>query len=270
MAHTERCVNEQSNAVQAEQDRTFRGRSVVLGVPFDRLTLSGAIDRIVQWTRTDRSYLVVTPNPEIVEAARRDPQLMDILHRADLSLADGVGIVWAAKRVGNPVPERVTGIDLFLGLLERAPVEGLRIYFVGGRPEVVSAAAATARQRYGADVVGYHHGYLTTALEEPLLADIRRKRPHLLFTGMGSPRDQMWCMRHRDALGPVVCIGVGGSFDVLAGKVRRAPIVWRKLRLEWLFRLVQQPSRWRRQLLLPLFVWHVLTGAGSAPENAEE
>lgn len=249
-------------------------RVEILGVAVDRVSLDEAAARVEALVagpaaagregRQGPARLVVTANPEILFAARTDPELAAVLEGADLVTADGVGVVWAARRLGRPVPERVPGIDLMHRLLARSADRGYRVFFLGARPEVAARAAAAARERHpGLFVAGVHHGYFGPEAEEAVAAAVRAARPDLLFTGMGAPRDQKWVWRHREALGPVVAVGVGGSFDVLAGAARRAPRWMQRLGLEWFYRLVRQPSRWRRMLALPRFAWAVLR---SSPE----
>lgn len=237
-------------------------RASILGVAVDRVSLDEAVARvegfIADFARDGRTRLVVTPNPEIIYAARTDGELAAALREADLSLPDGTGVVWAARRLGEPVPERVAGIDLMERLLALSARRGYRVFFLGTRPEVVARAAEVARRRYpGLAVAGYHHGYFGPEEDGAVVAAIRSARPDLLIVGMGSPRDQTWLWRHRGDLGVPVGLGVGGSLDVLAGVVRRAPRWLQSLGLEWLYRLLRQPRRWRRMLALPRFVWAV-------------
>lgn len=203
--------------------------------------------------------LVVTLNPEIAMAAQRDPALRLAVESADLVVADGIGLVWAAAMTGRKLPGRVPGVELLEGLLADAARLGLRVFFLGARPEAVAEAARRAVARFpGLPLVGYHHGYFRPAEEEHVLATVRAAKPDLLFAGMGAERELKWLFRHRERLGARVAMGVGGSFDVLAGRLRRAPAWVRRLHLEWLFRLVQEPGRWRRQAVLPRFAWRVL------------
>lgn len=231
------------------------GRVEVLGVPFDRVTLAGAADRVEGFMAGGRPSLVVTPNPEVVMAARGNPTLMEALRGAALAVADGVGIVWAARRVGLPVPERVTGADLLTVLLERCARGGYRVFFLGARPGVAERAAARARDMHpGLVICGTHDGYFSPDEDPLVISVVRQARPHLLVTAMGFPRDQLWAWQHLPELGVPAVIGVGGSLDVMAGEVVRAPVWMRRLGLEWSYRLLRQPSRARRMLALPRFV----------------
>lgn len=239
-----------------------RDRVDVLGIPVDRVTMDEAVARVEVFlrdhVRDERSRLVMTPNPEIIHAARHDRELKAALQGADLSLPDGTGVVWASRRLGRPAPGRVTGVDLLDRLLALSADKGYRVFFLGTRPGVLDRAVDSARERYrGLQVAGSHHGYFSPAEEAAVVAAVRAARPDLLFVGMGAPRDQRWLWRHRDVLGVPVAMGVGGSFDVLAGVVPRAPGWVRAANVEWLYRLARQPRRWRRMLVLPRFAWAV-------------
>ncbi len=206
--------------------------------------------------------VVLTPNPEIIMAARGDAELTAALREADLSLADGIGVVWAARALGNPVPERVTGVDLLELLLGHLARRGGGVYFLGGRPGVAEEAAGRARARWpGLRVAGCHHGYFGPNEAPAVAAAVAGSGADLLVCGMGFPRDQKWLRRWREGLGVRVAVGVGGALDVLAGRVRRAPAAWRRLHLEWFHRLLTQPWRWRRMLALPRFCLAVLAEA---------
>lgn len=234
----------------------------VLGVGVDPLTLDQAVQRVVALVEAGRGGLVVTPNPEVIVVAWDDLRLRAILNAAEVAVADGVGVVWAAGRLGTPVPERVAGYDLFRRLLAVAARHGYRVFFLGGRPGVADAAARRARDAFpGLEVAGTHHGYFRPAEEPDVVEAIRAAHPDLVFVGMGVGRQEHWMGRNRSRLGKSVLMAVGGSLDVLAGVVRRAPAAWQRLRLEWLYRLLRDPARWRRQAAtLPRFVWAVLAG----------
>lgn len=264
-----------------------RQRVIVLGLPVDPLDAGAARAAVLDLVRTHpgpppeygdagdagaprpaaearqrvlhATRLVVTLNPEILMAAERDPLLRLAVESADLVVADGVGLVWAAAMLGRPLPERVPGVELLEALLADAARLGLRVFFLGARPEVVAEAARRAVGRFpGLRLVGHHHGYFRAAEEEAVVAAVRAAAPDLLFAGMGAERELKWLFRHRERLGARVAMGVGGSFDVLAGRLRRAPAWVRRLHLEWLFRLLQEPWRWRRQRVLPRFALRVV------------
>jgi N-acetylglucosaminyldiphosphoundecaprenol N-acetyl-beta-D-mannosaminyltransferase len=234
------------------------GRDVVriLGVPVDRVTMAGALARIETFIQEDRPHLVFTPNPEMLDRAVRDPGLTALFERADLSIADGVLVVLASRWMGRPVPERVTGIDLAGEVLARAAGRGWTVFLLGGRPGVAARAAARVAELYpGVRVAGTRDGYFSDDAAAEVAAGIRATGALIVVVGMGAPRQERWMAAHGAACGARVLIGVGGSLDVLAGEVARAPVWVRRLNLEWLYRLARQPSRWRRMAALPRFAW---------------
>ncbi len=231
----------------------------VLGAPVARLTLDETVRKVAGFVREGRPRQVVTLNPEYLYRAQRDNRMMEIVRRADLVTADGVGIVWAARRAGTPVPERVTGIDLLLRLAEEAGAQRWRVFLLGSAPGVAEAAGAELVKRHpGLVLAGTHHGYFKPGEDAAIVDMVRESRADLLFLALGAPKQEFWGARYLKELNVPVVMGVGGSLDVLAGKVKRAPVWTQRLHLEWLARLVMEPKRWRRQLLLPKFALLVL------------
>lgn len=238
-------------------------RISVLGVEIDPLTLEEAVNRTAALVASGGAHQIVTLNPEYLYRAQRERDLLEIAREAALVTADGIGIVWAARVHGFFLPERVTGIELLLALCGRAAAEGWRIFLLGGKPGVAAEAAARLARDYpGLTVAGTHHGYFSGAEETGVLERIKAARPQLLFVGLGAPKQERWIFQQRAALGSLVAVGVGGSFDVLSGRVKRAPVWMRRLGLEWLGRLVLEPRRWRRMLVLPRFAFLVLRARG--------
>ncbi len=234
-------------------------RVEILGAGVDALTMEEAVERVANFVAAGGVHRVMTLNPELLYRAQFDRRLLEIIRRADLVTADGVGIVWAAAVAKRPVPERVTGIDLLLRLADKAAALGWRVFLLGAAPGVAEEAARVLCRRYpGLVIAGTHHGYFPER-DSPAVAEaVRRARTDLLFVALGAPRQELWLEEYLQAAGAAVGMGVGGSFDVLAGRARRAPAWVRRLCLEWLYRLVREPSRWRRQLVLPLFAWLVV------------
>jgi N-acetylglucosaminyldiphosphoundecaprenol N-acetyl-beta-D-mannosaminyltransferase len=258
-------------------------RIKILGAWIDALTLAEAVERVAAMIREGGPHQVITLNPEILYRATREPALLELINRASLVTADGVGILWAARFAGKKrnFPERVTGIDLLQGLAARAAEEGWRLFLLGGAPGVAEeAAAGLCRQYPGLVVAGTYHGYFSgggngsgrvfsgtgggfpeetepprSLTETEVVEMIRRACPHLLFVGMGAPRQEEFIARNLGQMNVPVAMGVGGSFDVLAGRVKRPPAWMRELHLEWLGRLLREPRRWRRMLVLPRFAW---------------
>jgi len=231
----------------------------LLGARVDGIRLEQAVERVAGFVGSRQSCWIITLNPELLYRAWSERDLLNLINRADLVTADGVGIVWACRMAGRPVPERVTGIDLMLRLSARAAKEGWRVFLLGAAPGVAGEAASRLKRLYpGLVVAGTHHGYFSPAEEPSVVELVRQARPDLLFVALGAPKQEYWVVRNRAALGAAVAVGVGGSFDVVAGRMRRAPFWMQRLRLEWLFRLLKEPARWRRMLVLPLFAWLVL------------
>ena len=231
-------------------------RIKILGVPFDPLGMEEAVERIASFMAVDQCHLVVTANPETVMKAGEDRELMAILQEAQLVVADGIGIVWAARCLGTPLPGRVPGVELAEALVAQ---RGYRVYLLGGAPGVAAEAARCLERKYpGLVIAGVQHGYFSREEEEGVVAAVAAARPHLLLVGLGMPKQEKWIYRHRQRLGAAVAIGVGGSLDVFAGKVCRAPDWMCRRGLEWLYRLLSQPQRFFRMLALPRFVLKVL------------
>jgi N-acetylglucosaminyldiphosphoundecaprenol N-acetyl-beta-D-mannosaminyltransferase len=224
----------------------------LLGLPFDRLTMPAAVERCMQWCLGPRApRTVITANAAILCMMRRDPELREACRRGDLILADGMSVVWTSRFARIPLPERVAGADLMARLLEAGAERRLKAFFLGARPEVVAELARRCARDYpGLVVAGFRDGYFGRGEQEGLVEEIRAAAPHMLFVGMPSPFKETWCERHRAALDVPIVMGVGGSFDVLAGYVPRAPRLVQSLGLEWSWRLAMEPRKlWKRYLV---------------------
>jgi N-acetylglucosaminyldiphosphoundecaprenol N-acetyl-beta-D-mannosaminyltransferase len=234
-------------------------RSELLGLPFERLEMTSVVARCVEWCHAPRApHTVITANASHLCMIRRDPELRAACRAGDLIVADGMSVVWALGAAGNPVPERVAGVDLMSRLLEQAGRHQLRVYFLGARPDVVSKLARDCAEKYpGLIVAGSRDGYFRATDHDAIVDDIRARAPHILFVGMPSPFKETWCERHRDRLQVPVILGVGGSFDVLAGYIARAPRWVQSTGLEWLWRLMMEPRKlWKRYLTTNSeFIW---------------
>ncbi len=220
-----------------------------------------SLDRLAAFVHDRRPRLVATANAEMVMMAQEDPELFSILNSADLVLPDGAGVVWAAKKLGSGVPERVAGYDLTQELLRRAAAEKYRIYWLGAAPGVAEIAAQKAAELYpGIITAGIHDGFFPS--DDPsIIRNIHEAKPDILLCALGVPKQEKWLARNLAILQVPVSIGVGGTFDVMAGKVRRAPLWMQKSGMEWSYRLICQPSRLIRMLALPRFVLRVLRAA---------
>ena len=174
-------------------------------------------------------------------------------------MPDGIGVVWASRYSEILLTERVAGYDLTQNIFSRIAGKNESVYFFGGAPGVASTAARQMKKVYpGLKIVGGHNGYFDAEEEKKIIADIKRLSPSILLVGLGAPKQEKWIYEHLEEVGAKVAIGVGGSFDVMAGNVKRAPKLFRKLGLEWFYRLITQPTRWRRMMRLPKFALTVL------------
>ncbi len=224
-------------------------RSELLGLPFERKRMNEVVSQCLRWCRGPRSsHIITTANASHLVMMRHDAELRAACQAGDLSVADGMSVVWALRALGRPVPERVAGIDLMTNLLATGAAEHLRVYFLGARREVIEALVALCHERYpGLVVAGYRDGYFSSEAHDTIVNDIRESAPHLLFVGMPSPFKETWCQRHRTRLDVPVIVGVGGSFDVLAGFVHRAPRLVQTVGFEWAWRLLMEPRKlWKR------------------------
>ena len=237
----------------------MRKQTHILGVSFDALTMQEAVERAKGLLAEDGQHYICTPNPEIVMEAQKDTELMGILQEADLVVPDGIGVVWASRYSELQLTERVAGYDLTQKLMQALAGTEETFYFFGGAPGVASAAARRMRKQYpGLKIVGGHNGYFDEKEEKKIIQDIKKLSPSILLVGLGAPKQEKWIYENLRLTGAKVAIGVGGSFDVMAGNVKRAPKLFQKLGLEWFYRLITQPTRWKRMLRLPKFVLAVL------------
>lgn len=231
----------------------------VLKVPFDVVTMSEAVERVLQFLEDGRNHIICTPNPEIVMEAQKDKELMQILKASDMVIPDGIGVVWASRFSQYRLKERVAGYDLTQQIFSKLKDTNYTVYFFGGAPGVATAAAKRMTKVYpGLKIVGVHNGYFDEQEEKRIIKDIKNLSPSILLVGLGAPKQEKWIYENMRLIDAHVCIGVGGSFDVMAGTVKRAPKIFQKLGLEWLYRLLKQPTRLMRMMRLPKFVLTVL------------
>ena len=228
-------------------------RTDVLGVAFDDVTLDEAVDRALAMLEEDGPHMVATPNPEIVQRAQKDREFAGILAQADLVIPDGVGVVYAAKILGRPLKGRVPGIDFASALMGRMAGTGRRLYLLGAAPGVAEQAAVNLRAKYpGLVVCGAHDGFFQD--DASPAAAIKAARADVVFVCLGFPKQEKWIAAHGREAGARLYVGLGGSLDVFAGRVERAPESFQRLGLEWLYRLAKEPSRIGRMAKLPLFL----------------
>ncbi len=230
----------------------------ILGCRLDPIDATEAAQRIVELARTSGGAQVVTLGTEMVVYAQNDERFREIVNGSALSLCDTIGLLAVARKRGAGLRERVAGVELIERLCREAAAQALPVYFLGSAEGVAAEAAAVLSRRYpGLRVAGARNGYFSEAESPAVVAAIAASGAKLLFAGLGSPRQEFWLADHLRETGCGAGIGVGGSFDVVAGRVARAPQSFRRLGLEWLYRLLKEPRRWRRQLALPRFVWLV-------------
>jgi N-acetylglucosaminyldiphosphoundecaprenol N-acetyl-beta-D-mannosaminyltransferase len=232
-----------------------------MGVPIHRVTVASTVDLIAGWIARGGAHQIATVNPEFLMKARRNRRFRMALQRVDLCIPDGIGVLWAARARGHPLPERVTGSDLVPHLSAEAAQRGWRVFYLGAAPGVAERTAAILQSKHpGLQVAGCYAGSPDPSEAETIVARVRASQADLLFVAYGAPKQDLWLDAHLAETGAAVGMGVGGSFDFIAGVTRRAPRWIQRLGLEWLHRLVQEPWRWRRQLTLPHFVLLVLLG----------
>lgn len=235
-------------------------RVLLLGVPIDPMTGEEAVRRIRAFLEEPRQCHVMTPNAEMLVEARRNPAFHALLRRTALNLPDSVGLLYAARWTGQHLPERVTGVDTVTKLLAALDAKH-PVFLLGAAPGIAEKAAAELRRHNPQLVIaGTHAGSPSPADAPAILERIRAAKPHLLLVAYGAPRQDLWIDAHRAQMPSVrVAMGVGGTLDFLAGTQKRAPRVFQKLGLEWLWRLVKEPRRWKRILIATLvFPWMML------------
>jgi len=234
-------------------------RAHVLGYPCDILSAETLSQHIKSFIHSGQPHQIITANPLMLIAAQKSTHLANALHGADLVLPESVSLHWALERQGHRLPPRLSGIDLMLQLLEQSAGLGWSVFFLGAAPGIAQKAAQRMKNRIPKlKLRGIENGYFDPDHENQVIARVARAKPDLLFVGMDVPRQDAWIHQHLTSLGAKVVMGVGGSFDVLAGQLPRAPLWMRRSGTEWLFRLLRQPSRLKRMSQLPIFLWKTL------------
>lgn len=232
----------------------------ILDVPVHPLTMGEAVSVLEESITSGEQAFVVTANAEIIMMCQEDVGYKKIVSQdAQLVLPDGAGAVWAGRHLGYKVPERVAGFDLYCQLLDKAAQKGYKAFFFGGSPGIAEAAKAKSEELYpGVQVVGCRNGYFKEEESQAIIDEINASGADMLFAALGAPKQEKWLVRYREQLKPKILMGIGGSFDVFAGKMERAPKWMQDASLEWLFRLYKQPSRFMRMMALPKFVLKVV------------
>ena len=233
----------------------------VLGVGSDNCTMEEAVDEGVRLMNEPGAHYVVTPNPEIVEICREDADARGAVNSADLVIPDGIGVIYGAKILGTPLKQKLPGIEFAERLMEKMAQEKKTLYLLGAKPGIAEQAAEKLRETYpGLTIAGTHDGYFQK--DETVVADIRASMADVVFVCLGAPKQEKWMAHNGTATGAHLLLGLGGSLDVFAGVVQRAPEIFSKTGMEWFYRLLKQPSRIGRMMKLPLFLVHVVGKKG--------
>ena len=228
----------------------------VLGVGFDNMTMEQAVADGVRLMCSPGTHYAVTPNPEIVEVCRTDPEADRAVNNADLVLADGIGVIYGAKMLGTPLKGRVTGIGFAQGIMEQMAENGCSLFLLGAKPGVADKAARKLMEQYpGLRIAGTNAGYFKE--DGPVVEEIRASGADVVFVCLGAPKQEKWMMANGEATGAHLLVGLGGCLDIFSGEVQRAPEIFQKTGMEWFYRLVTNPSRFGRMMKLPLFLVHV-------------
>ncbi|MFD1472733.1 WecB/TagA/CpsF family glycosyltransferase [Companilactobacillus mishanensis] len=229
-----------------------KNRINILGTEFDNFTEDQFHKYLNEDLDNHSNKFIVTPNPEIVLSARKNTRFSNIVNNADYVIPDGIGIIKGANNLGTPMHGRITGFDTLMYLVKTANDKKLKVYLLGAKPEVIKASADRIKREFtGIDLVGYHDGYFDD--DKKIAEDIAAKKPNIVLVALGSPKQEYFINQFRD-LNPAIWIGVGGSFDVFSGTKKRAPKIVQKLSLEWLYRLLKEPTRIGRMAAIPRYM----------------
>ncbi|MCF0247206.1 MAG: WecB/TagA/CpsF family glycosyltransferase, partial [Synergistes sp.] len=235
-------------------------RPELWGIIVDNISLNYALMRVRHWIKNEREpHIIVTPDALAALRSRTDEVYSRIVYEAGLVLPDGAGLITALKLKGTPIQERIPGVEFTDHICHDAAYEGWRVWFLGGEPGVAAAAAGKLKEKYpGLNIAGTHDGFFKPDDNDKICEEIRASGADILFVGFGVPKQEYWLDKNLAKTGAVVGMGIGGSMDVISGKLMRAPRIWQKFCLEWLYRTIQEPWRWRRLKKLPVFVWYFM------------
>ncbi|MFC3747542.1 WecB/TagA/CpsF family glycosyltransferase [Paenibacillus sp. GCM10012306] len=231
----------------------------IFGIRVSKVDMTATVSYLTEVVHTRKPHQVITANPIMVMAALDDPAYMKIMQSAELVVPDGTGVVWAANYCHQPVAERVAGFDLLHELLHAGEKYNWKVYLLGSTPEVIQETATRLKSKFpGIVIVGYRDGFFGLAEDDGVIADIVEAAPDMLFVARGADSQEPWIAKYKSRLAVPIMMGVGGSFDVISGKSRRAPVAFQKMRIEWLYRLLKEPTRYKRMLALPKFAIKVV------------
>lgn len=231
----------------------------VFEIPFSKLSMKDTVKFLTEAVQSGQPHHVITANPIMVMTAVNHPEYKQMMQSAEIIVPDGTGIVWAASVGGEPLEGRVTGFELLHELLKVGETYRWKFFLLGTTAEVIQEAAERLQMQYPAAIIcGYRDGFFGPDEDAAVIEQIRAASPDILFVARGADNQEPWIAQHKQALQVPVVMGVGGSFDIISGKLKRAPKVFQKLRLEWFYRLLKEPTRYKRMLALPKFVVKVL------------
>ena len=242
----------------------------VLGVQIDKVTVDSATERVLEMAVSHGNHAVFTPNSEIVYLAYKDADFCALLNSADMLTPDGIGVVYASKILKNPLSERAGGYDIACAVIDKIAESGERLFLFGGKPGIAERAAENLRQKYPfLNIVGMRNGYFSPEENDGIITEINESGADIVFVCLGAPMQERWISQNIGRLNCHVMMGIGGSLDVFAGEAERAPDIWVKLGLEWLYRLIMEPKRFVRMLALPKFAITVLIKGKNYPQEAK-
>ena len=234
-------------------------RIEIMSVPIDAVNMAQAKAQVVSFFQQENLKVIYTPNTEIVMEAQRDPMLLDAIKAANLVIPDGIGLIYASRILKKGLRERVTGVDLMGEILSYCNQQGKSIYILGGKPGVAQLAGENIQIKFPQiRIAGINDGYFKETETEKIIEEINHSSADILFVALGAPKQEKWIYQYREKLKARIAMGVGGGVDIWAGTVKRAPKVYQKLGLEWFYRLLKEPWRYKRMLSLPKFMIKVL------------
>lgn len=239
------------------KDRKEMETFSLMGLKVNNVSMEETLEHIDNLIKSGGSHLVVTLGVEMVMWAQNDEDFRNIVNSASLVTPDSSGILWASKKAGHPLKERVPGVEIIEAAAKNADRFPWRTFLLGAKPGVAKLAGERLKEKYASfNLVGVYHGYFKD--DDEAIEKIRDAAPQLIFVAMGFPAQEKWFWRNKERLGNIVAVGVGGSFDVLSGNIKRAPAIFRKFGVEWLYRLLKEPRRIKRMAVLPKFVLRVI------------
>lgn len=230
----------------------------MLGLSFVNTEMNKLVKELDRRLENSEQTILVTVNTEIYMFARKHKAYYHTIEHADFITPDGIGMIIGSKIFGTPIHERLTGFDLMIQLLQLGEKRDYKFFLLGAEPEVIEETVNQIEQSFpSVEIAGYHHGYFQWD-DDSVMRMIQQTEPDVILVGLGVPKQEEWIGKYRKCYKKGLFIGVGGSFDVLSGRIKRAPMIWQRMNLEWFYRLIQRPSRWKRMLVLPLFIIKVI------------